>query len=257
MLGGHALPAHMSHHFFVDPVGVVDGQVFLDQEDSHHLLKVLRARPGEPFAAVSAGVVYRCRLIEAGGNTAVGQVLDSAQCTTEPPVQITLFQGLAKGDKLEQVIQHGTELGLTTVVPVECARSVVKLDARKAAERVTRWQRIAREAAGQSRRGVVPTVARVEDWQTAANRAGAFDLALVPWEARAGEPGLRQLLQGLPEGARIALYIGPEGGLTAAEVEQAVAAGAHPVGLGPRILRTETAGLAVLAAVLYAAGDLG
>lgn len=247
----------MSHHFFVPPEAIRDGRVVLAAEDSHHLLKVLRARPGEPFTAVAAGVAYRCELAGAEGGTAVGRVLASAPVTTEPPVQITVYQGLAKGEKLEQVIQHGTELGVCAFVPVACARSVVRLDARKAAERVARWQRIAREAAQQSRRGAVPPVADVMDWAAAAARAAAYDLALVPWEAQAGRPGLRRLLQGLPAGARVAVYIGPEGGLTEAEVAGALAAGAHPVGLGPRILRTETAGLAAVAAILYAAGDLG
>lgn len=246
----------MSHYFFVAPGAVAGGQVTLDREDSHHLLRVLRARPGEPFTAVAAGVAHRCELTGAAGGLAVGRVLASAPAA-EPAVQVTLFQGLAKGDKLEQVLQHGTELGLAALVPVACARSVVRLEGPKAAQRQARWQRIAREAAQQARRGRVPEVAPVQDWPAAAAQAAAFDLALVPWEARAGQPGLRERLQGLRPGARVAVYIGPEGGLTAAEVEAAVAAGAHAVGLGPRILRTEVAGLAALAAILYAAGDLG
>lgn len=244
----------MSHYFFVAPDAVADGRVTLDAEDAHHLLKVLRARPGEGFTAVAAGVAHRCEL-EPGA--AVGRVLASAPVTSEPSVQVTVFQGLAKGEKLEQVIQHGTELGLAAVVPVACARSVVKLDAKKAAERQERWQRIAREAAQQARRGAVPRVEPVAGWPAAASRPREFDLALVPWEAQAGHRGLGELLRGLRPGARVAVYIGPEGGLTGDEVDQALAAGAHAVGLGPRILRTETAGLAALAAILFAAGDLG
>lgn len=243
--------------FFVDPAAVAGDQVTLDAEDSHHLLRVLRARPGESFTAVAGGTAYRCELAGAEGGLAVGRVLAAAPAGGEPPVSVTIFQGLAKGDKFEWVVQKATELGAAAVVPVECARSVVKLEKGKAEERIRRWQKIAREAAQQCRRGRVPAVEPVMGWAAAARRAGEFDLALVAWESRAGAPGLRHLLRGLPPGGRVAVYVGPEGGLTEAEAAAAEAAGAHLVGLGPRILRTETAGLAGLAAIMYAVGDLG
>lgn len=243
--------------FFVAPGAVAGDQVTLDPDDSHHLLRVLRAQSGEAFTAVAGGTAYRCRLAGSAGGRAVGAVVEAVPVQTEPPVAATVFQGLAKGDKLEWVIQKVTELGAAAVVPVECARSVVRLEAKKAAERVARWQRIAREAAQQSRRGQVPVIEPVQGWAQAARRAQEFDLALVAWEREAGAPGLRDRLAGVAPGARLALYVGPEGGLTEAEAAAAAAAGAHLVGLGPRILRTETAALAALAAALYAVGDLG
>lgn len=249
--------------FFVAPAAVRDGRVTLGDDDSHHLLRVLRARFGDLFVVVAGETAYQCRLAGNEDGRAVGEIVAATPAGGEPPVHITLFQGLAKGDKFEWVLQKGTELGVCAFVPVACARSVVRLDASRATERVRRWQVIARAAAGQCRRSAPPVVAGVVDWAVAAGQAGQFDLALVPWEARAGAPGLRPLLARAAERApgggrlRIAVYIGPEGGLTEAEVSQATGAGAHTVGLGPRILRTETAGLALVAAIQYAVGDLG
>ena len=170
-------------------------------------------------------------------------------------MRITLFQGLAKGDKVETVIQHGTELGVCGFVPVASSRAVVKLEPKKAVERVERWQRIAREAAEQSRRGAVPAVAEVVSWKQAAARCRDYDLALVPWE-EGGEP-LKTVLEAHPGAKTVAVFIGPEGGLSPDEVALAREHGARAVTLGPRILRTETAGLAAAAAILYALGDLG
>lgn len=241
--------------FFLDPEQIVGETVQLGREDSHHLLRVMRAQPGHRFAVVAGGTLYQCELLASEGGQAVGRVLSHEPAPGEPPVRITLMQGLAKGEKMEAVIQHGTEIGISEFVPVAAARSVVKLEPKKAAERVERWQRIAREAAEQCRRGAVPPVRGLVDWKAAADQCSRFDLALVPWE-EGGEP-LRQVLEANPTARTVALFIGPEGGLTPSEVELVRAKGARLVTLGPRILRTETAGLAAVAAILYAMGDLG
>lgn len=243
----------MTTRFFVD---AVDGdRVHLSKEDSHHLLRVMRAEAGAPFVVLAGGMQYDCRLLGAEDGRAVGEVLAAHPAVGEPPVRITLFQGMAKGEKMETVIQHGTEIGVAEFVPVNTARAVVKLEPKKAAERVERWQRIAREAAEQSRRGAVPKVASVASWKEALGRGSEFDLVLVPWE-EGGEP-LKAVLGNHAQARRVAVFIGPEGGLAPDEVEYARARGAMAVTLGPRILRTETAGLAAAAAILYALGDLG
>lgn len=239
--------------FFVDKVS--GGQVVLSREDSHHLLRVMRAEVGTRFTVLAEAMQYECVLEEVAEGRAVGRVEESRPAGGEPPIQITLFQGLAKGEKMELVIQHGTEIGVTEFVPVATARSVVKLDPRKAEERVERWQRIAREAAEQCRRGVVPRVSPVLTWKQAVARAGEFDVAMVPWE-EGGEP-LRAVLEAHPGASRFALFIGPEGGLSPEEVALARERGAVAVTLGPRILRTETAPLAAASAILFARGDLG
>lgn len=244
--------------FFVAPAAVGEGQVRLDPEQTHHLLDVLRARPGDRFTAVCAGVAYLAELTVTGQRQAVGRLLSADPLQQEPAVAVTLFQGLPKGDKLEWIIQKCTELGAVALVPVTTERTVARVPADKEMSRVERWQRIAREAAEQSHRGAVPQVGRPETWPAAVARARAFDLSLVLWEglAAAGAGvGLREVLAARPFPATVALYVGPEGGLAAAEVQQAEAAGARAIRLGPRILRTETAALAALAALLYAAGD--
>lgn len=239
--------------FFVERV---EGpHIRLSKEDSHHLLRVMRAQVGDSFTVLAEGKEYHCRLISADGGHAHGEVVAHRPVTSEPPLHITLFQGLAKGDKVETVIQWGTQLGVSEFIPVATSRSVVKLEPKRAAERVERWQRIAREAAEQSRRGAVPRVGSVEHWHAAVPRSRDFDLALVPWE-EGGEP-LRKALASSPSPRRIAVFIGPEGGLSPEEVALARAHGARPVTLGPRILRTETAGIAAVAAILFALGDLG
>lgn len=241
--------------FFLDHVDGV--QVRLGKEDSHHLLKVMRAAVGEPFTVVAGGVTYDCRLAEVADGRAVGEVVASRPATGEPPIQITLMQGLAKGDKMEEIIQHGTEIGICGFVPMATSRAVVKLEPKKAMERVERWQRIAREAAEQSRRGAVPQVAPVASWKEAAARCAEFSLALVPWE-EGGEPLKSVLAEAAAAGVKsVAVLIGPEGGLSPEEVALAKQHGARAVTLGPRILRTETAGLAAAAAILFALGDLG
>lgn len=244
----------MSTRFFVD---AVDGdRVTLGKENSHHLLRVMRAESGAPFVVLAGGMQYDCRLLGAEEGRAVGEVLAARPAAGEPPVRITLFQGMAKGEKMETVIQHGTEVGICEFVPVNTGRAVVKLEPKKAAERVERWQRIAREAAEQSRRGAVPRVTSVASWKEAVGRAGEFDLVLVPWE-EGGVP-LREALAAKPGARRVAVFIGPEGGLAPDEVALAKERGAAvPVTLGPRILRTETAGLAAAVAILYALGDFG
>ncbi|MFZ5826622.1 MAG: 16S rRNA (uracil(1498)-N(3))-methyltransferase [Bacillota bacterium] len=239
--------------FFVDQVA--GGRVLLSKEDSHHLLRVMRAEVGVPFTVLSGGMAYDCVLDAVEDGRAVGRVERNEPASGEPPVRITLFQGLAKGEKMETVIQHGTEIGISEFVPVATARSVVKLDPKKAGERVERWQRIAREAAEQSRRGAVPKVAPLLTWKQAVGRCGEFDLVLVPWEE--GGEGLRKVLAQRPEARTIALFIGPEGGLSPDEVALARELGAIAVTLGPRILRTETAPLAAASAILFERGDLG
>ncbi|MBY6275937.1 16S rRNA (uracil(1498)-N(3))-methyltransferase [Symbiobacterium thermophilum] len=243
----------MTPRFFLERVE--GDEVVLPRADSHHLLRVLRAGPGTPFVVLSGGMAYDCVLHRVEDGLARGRIRAAEPAAGEPAIRITLFQGLAKGEKMELVLQHGTELGIAEFVAVAAARSVVRLDERKAAQRTERWQRIAREAAEQSRRGAVPTVAPPHTWKEAVARIPEFDLALVAWEG-GGEP-LRAALEARPEARDIAVFIGPEGGLTAEEVELARQAGAVPVTLGPRILRTETAPLAAVAAILYARGEWG
>lgn len=184
------------------------------------------------------------------------RVLRRGAAGGEPPLRVVLVQGLAKGDRMDTVVQKGTELGAAAFWPVLCKRSVVRLDASKKAARLQRWQRIAAGAAKQCRRALVPEVLQPLDWSAALNIIPPGALVLVPWENETGCT-LKEVLQSRSRPDEVYLLIGPEGGLEDNEVEEARLRGGIPVTLGPRILRTETAGPAVVAMILYQWGDLG
>lgn len=163
---------------------------------------------------------------------------------------------MPKGDKLETVIQKCTELGAAGFVPVLTDRSIVQFEADKAARKQERWQKIAQEAAEQSRRGVIPAIRPVTTWKALWGEPSPFDLILVAWEEE-HSTDLRQVLDEHPDALRIAVVIGPEGGLSSDEINLVRQAGGRTITLGRRILRTETAGVAVLSMVMYHYGEMG
>lgn len=168
----------------------------------------------------------------------------------ELPARIHLFQGLPKGDKMELIIQKAVELGAYRIIPVETKRVVVKLDAKKEEARVKRWNAISESAAKQSKRSMIPKVTGVVTYREALQMAEDFSLKLVPYECAAGMEETRKLLEKAESGMDIAVFIGPEGGFEGEEIRMAEEYGIIPVTLGKRILRTETAGLCILSALM-------
>lgn len=238
--------------FFVDPSAIGGDLVTLVGGDAHHAATVLRLKPGAAVTVLDGrGRVLAC-LAEAVDRKAVTLRVTGEAREAPPPVAITLYQALPKGDKLEMVIQKATELGAARIVPVAAARSVVKLEPAKAAAKRARWQAIAREAAEQSERATVPAIGEPVPLGAIALPDGAIGLVLAE---REGALTLPRALPAVPP-AELALFVGPEGGWDPAELAALEALGAAPVSLGPRILRTETAGLAALAIVM-AAYELG
>lgn len=236
---------------------IAGGRVAFDRDESRHLVRVLRLRPGDIIVAGDGtGHDYTVRL-EAVGEQAVGSVLGVARSRTESPLRLTLAQSVPKGDKMELIVRAATELGVTRVVPLVTERTIVRLEPGRWRERARRWQRVAKEAAKQCGRAVVPPV---EPPLPLADYLGAdepADLRLCLWEGAGGGAERLQALPGsLPHGADVHLLIGPEGGLSRGEVEAARARGWAVVGAGPRILRTETAGPALLAIMQARFGDL-
>lgn len=221
----------------------------------HYLTRVLRLDAGDEIELFDGrGRCWSARLEAVEPERAILALGERREAPVAPP--ITLAQGLAKGDKLDLVVQKATELGVARIAPLSLARCVVRLDPKKAGERTKRWRRIAEEAARQSGRADVPAVDEPSDLdgflRAAAGRGEAIG---VLWEeegsARLGSWVAAHLDRPM------AIVIGPEGGLTASEVEAIRRAGGAVLGLGPRILRTETAGLAALAVALHLAGELG
>jgi 16S rRNA (uracil1498-N3)-methyltransferase len=219
-------------------------------------MAVHRHRVGDVIEVVHAGQVF-CAEIVAASTCAVTVRLTGQLVSPEAWLKVTLLQGLPKGDKLELIIQKAVELGVTRVVPVMCSRSQAHVPSGKVAVRVERWRTIAAEAAKQCGRAVVPEISQPAEFTGAISEAQA-SLKLVAYEV-AGS-GLKEVLRRAEENQNldsIACLVGPEGGLSRDEVEAAEAAGFVPVTLGPRILRTETAALTLVSAVMYELGDVG
>lgn len=257
------------HHFFLD------GQVLahetepcfalrLAPDDLKHA-RVLRIAPGEHISVVDAARDYfECEVVSVDDDIVV-RIAQKLDASDEGPT-IVLVQGLAKGDKMDDIVRHATEVGISAFVPLSCSRSVVKLDAKKAAAKTKRWQAIARSAAMQAGRTTVPEVNEPLDVTSAAKMFCEATAMLVCWEecpatstiAAALGSAFEECGVGDVRDARIVVVVGPEGGLSAAEVETLTAGRrAWPVTLGPSILRTETAGVVAPALVLYECGGMG
>ena len=241
--------------FTLPPEPRAGGRVTFDAGESRHLARVLRLRPGDTVIATDgAGRDYTVRL-ESVGETATGTVIAEAAGVAASPLAITLIQGVPKGDKMEAIVRAATELGVARVRPALCERTIVRLEASRWRERARRWQRVAREAAKQCGRAVIPEVETprpLAEWLALGEQA---DLALCLWEG--GGTPLAAVLAAAVAPRSVVLVIGPEGGLAATEVEAARAQGFTVASLGPRILRTETAGPALVAIVQSRFGDLG
>lgn len=240
------------HHFFVEPGQIAGDVIRITGPDVNHMKHVLRMRPGEEvLVSDGGGRDYLCA-VENLEDQAVDVRILKEEEARELPSRIWLFQGLPKGDKMELIIQKAVELGAAGVIPVATKNAVVKLDSKKEEAKVRRWQAIAESAAKQSKRSLVPEIGRVMSFSEAAaylDTAG-FDLRLIPYENERGMEATREAFQKAATARQIAVFIGPEGGFDEREIELARQAGILPVSLGKRILRTETAGLTVLAALM-------
>jgi 16S rRNA (uracil1498-N3)-methyltransferase len=237
--------------FFVP--GTIADAVSLIGEDAAHVARSLRMTPGETLTLCDgAGTDYLCVITSVAPDEIQLRVERSEPSRSEPDVAVTLFQGLPKGEKMEWIIQKAVELGAARIVPYLAARSISRPDSAAAKKKAQRWQKIADEAAKQSQRGSLPQVDAPVSFEQAVREAFGCGQVLLLYEG-GGRP-LRELL---PEKLRnLALFVGPEGGFDPDEVATLQSLGAGVVTLGNRILRTETAPLAALAAVMYATGNL-
>jgi 16S rRNA (uracil1498-N3)-methyltransferase len=239
----------MISRFFFPHALPESGDVPLPESIAHHSSRVLRLRDGDDVVLFDGrgGEVAAC-LRQAGKewHAELGAVTPVER---ESPLKLVLVQALAGGDKMDWIVQKAVELGVHAVIPVQAERSVVKLTGDRAAKRAEHWRQVAISACEQSGRNRVPEVAAVEGLSgyLAANQ-GAARLVLSPAE------GVRLPSLPAPEGA-LHLLVGPEGGWSDKELAACRAAGCTPIGLGPRVLRTETAGLAALAALQTLWGD--
>ncbi|MCI8466170.1 MAG: 16S rRNA (uracil(1498)-N(3))-methyltransferase [Lachnospiraceae bacterium] len=238
--------------FFVDGQEIGEQEARITGSDVNHIRNVLRMKPGDKLR-ISDGEsrCYNCQIQAFEEAAVILSLLSRDEDGTELPARIVLFQGLPKGDKMEFVIQKTVELGAFRIVPVATRRSVVRLDEKKAEAKLRRWSAISESAAKQSKRTVVPEVGPILSFKQAVDMAAGFDVKLFPYEHAEGMEETRQILSQAASGMEIAVFIGPEGGFEEEEVEYAKTKGFLPITLGRRILRTETAGMALLSALMF------
>ena len=242
------------HRFFIPQL--YNEEMSITGVDAKHIGKVLRMQPGDKLQIVSDDGVSALAEVAATSETTVTvRCLEVIAESHEPAVKITLAQGLAKGEKMDFIIQKAVELGAYSIVPVAMEHSVVRLDGAKADKKVERWQKIAEAAAKQSKRDIIPQVQAVQSVsQMLANNNCKTKIIAYECEDRMS---LKTALREAGQLDDLLLIIGPEGGISEGELAKVREAGAVPVSLGRRILRAETAGLVAMSAIFYETGDLG
>ena len=241
------------HCFYIE--APENGEAVLLPEESRHARKVLRLQPGDEVCAMDgAGGRWRAEILRAGED-GVRVALREPLPSGEAPARVTVYQGVPKADKLDFIAQKLTELGAAALVPVKMDRCVVKLDEKDGRKRRERLSRIAMEATKQCRRALAPEVSEPLTWRQAVDRMSGHDLVLIPWEDASGRR-MKDAFADHPDARDIGIVIGPEGGMSAEEVQALVDAGALTVTLGPRILRTETASVVSAALAMSLWGDV-
>jgi len=232
-----------------------ENQAFISGEDVHHISRVMRMEIGDEIICCdSQKRVAICKITEITNDSVLANIVEWVEGSSEIPIQITIASGLPKGDKLEYVIQKGTELGANEFVPFIAARSIVKWDEKKGVKKLDRWKKIAKEAAEQSHRRMIPSIRSPQSLKQLVAYSETFTYKLIAYEeeAKRGEKAnLGKTLDKMNEGDSLFVVIGPEGGLTDNEVELLKQHGFVTCSFGPRILRTETAPLYLLSAVSY------
>ena len=234
------------YQFFVEPeqIDVAGKSVIIRGNDVNHIKNVLRMRPGEEVAVSNGidGKEYRCGILALEEDCVRLELRFIKEDGVELPAKIYLFQGLPKGDRMEYIIQKSVELGVYEIIPVAMKYCVVKLDAKKAGNKVKRWQAISESAAKQSKRSRIPEVHAVMNFKDAVEYAKLQDMILVPYENERGMEATREALKKVKPGQSISVFIGPEGGFSEEEID-ALRQDAEVLSLGKRILRTDTAAI--------------
>jgi 16S rRNA (uracil1498-N3)-methyltransferase len=244
------------YRFFVDNEQIIDDRIEIIGADVKHIRDVLRLRVGEKIEISSEGTTYTSKIETLEKSKIIVEIISNNKGTNEPLIDIILYQGLAKGSKMDVIIQKGTEVGIKTFYPLATSRSIVKInDIKKEQSKVERWNTIADGAAKQSKRDLIPKVENIISFNEMIDLLKDEENIIVPYEDEKANT-IKHDLQNI-NGNKIHLIIGPEGGFDPNEIEKLKEIGASIVTLGPRILRTETAGLVAAAVILYELGDLG
>ena len=240
------------YNFFVNDDCRQGDRYVITGADHNHIKNVLRMKVGDTILISANGKSNLCEIEIIDNDEIVAPIIEEDYQNTELPLQIYLFQGLPKSDKMELIIQKAVELGVYSITPIEMKRCIVKLDDKKKKSKQTRWQAISESAAKQSKRNTIPEINEIISYKAALNAAKELDLLLVPYENEDGILSTKEALAKLKEAKSVGIIIGPEGGFDDAEIEAAKDAGGRIISLGKRILRTETAAItAVGMCMLY------
>ncbi len=239
------------HRFFVDEKDIYESQITMKGDDVSHISKVLRLKPGDIIETCDGnGTDYEVKIEEVQKNIIKTTILNRRPSRSEANLKVILFQSIPKSTKMDFIIQKCTEMGINTIVPVVSARTIVKLETEKdEIKKVERWSKIAEEAAKQSKRGMIPIIGMPISFDKAIQEAAKLDMAIIPYELETAH-SLKKTFENKNINS-IGIFIGPEGGLEDFEIEKAINNNIVPVTLGPRILRTETAGFVALSCVMY------
>ncbi len=240
--------------FFTEPQNISGGiaEIF---EDSKHIEKVLRMSCGDRVLVFDGtGAEYIAELVSIGKNLCTARIIEETRSLSEPNVKITLFQGLPKSGKMETIIQKSVELGVFEIVPVMMDRCVTRIANKSAGEeKAKRWNKVSVEAVKQCGRGLIPKVHEPVSFETAVEMMKNLQLPLMPYEVlgHEGQRGLKDLLTNKPDATEFGILVGPEGGFSDEEADLAIKNGIKAIGLGRRILRTETVSGALIPMIMY------
>ena len=245
------------YNFFVESTAKKDGRYVLAGADYNHIKNVLRMTAGDQFLVSCNDISDLCEIENIEIDVVVAKIIKENYQSTNLPINIHLFQGLPKSDKLELIIQKAVELGVSTVTPVSMKRSIVKIDDKKKKSKQERWQAIAEAAAKQSKRTAIPQVCDVLSYKEFITKAKDLDLLIVPYECAEGMAATKAVLREIKSGMNVGIIIGPEGGFEPKEIDEALSIGGKVISLGSRILRTETAAITTVAmCMLYSEMEL-
>lgn len=236
-------------NFFINSSQIVGNKIYINNSDVNHIKNVLRKKVGDKISVVADGICYETEIVSLTSDTVECLIVSKLEENIIGP-KLTIFQGLAKADKIEYIIQKCTELGVYEIVPTEMKRCVVKLDSKDEKKKIERWQKIAEGAAKQSLRNDILKVEKVMTLDQAISTFSEYDYIIMAYEKE--KNSLKNVIRNIDNSnSKIAVIIGPEGGIDDEEVKKIIDAGAISVSLGKRILRTETAPVAISSIIMY------
>lgn len=237
------------YKFFVEDNQIENNEIKIMNDDLKHISNVLRMRIGEEILITNKNTAetYKCSIKEINKNEAVCTIIEKEENDTEPSIKVDIFQGIPKSDKMETIIQKSVELGVNKIFPISMKNCVAKI--KDDIKKQERWQKISEAAAKQSKRNIIPSIEKSVDMKYLCSKINEYDLVLVAYENE-DKKTIKDILKN-NKVEKIAIVVGPEGGLTEKEVEELIKCGAKAVSLGKRILRTETAPIAMLSMIMY------